>query len=110
MRNSRPKPYSDPLNPDARARDAAESMVIDFFNARNELLACSVKGCANNMTALITTDNGAEPYRLCSKHLNAALDGIAIEQAADYATREHRRQKVFFDELSPIEQWQLEGR
>lgn len=74
------------------------------------LLVCSASGCADDMSAMITSELDDEPVRLCEKHRVAAIEGVAITAHAERAARETRRHPTFFDELSPIEQWQLEGR
>jgi hypothetical protein len=99
----------------SRLRNPLDPSVADLMaDLRPEpplhLLVCSMHGCASDMIAMITTERGDEPHRLCQSHYDRALGALRFFEQLDASERESADRKLFFDQLTPIEQWQLEGR
>lgn len=74
-----------------------------------ELLVCSTLGCADDMYALLTTDDGGLD-RLCRRHYAAARSGISALVKLDAALGQAAEELLSFESLSPLEQYQREGR
>jgi hypothetical protein len=73
------------------------------------LLSCSITGCVDELVAILSHEQ-REPMRLCQRHFDAALSGIDAAEAMMRIEQSRAGYNEAFALLSPVEQWQLEGR
>ena len=74
------------------------------------LQACSRPGCVEPTVAVLDSTLTDKIERLCARHLKIVIDILEMASLADENRRRNARRRAEFALLSPIEQYQLEGR